>query len=299
MPALAKNRFLDPAVLVGICGLDLIAQTVVEGFVAGLHRSPDFGFSQEFAEYRPYSVGDDLRHVDWNVFARTEKAYLKRYLGETNTELVVIMDSSASMNFTSGPVSKFTYSKFLASALVYLAHLQRDSAGIITFHDDVTNVVRPSGRQGQLMRLLHAIDMAQTGTRTDYTRPLSQLQQFQKRRGITVLISDFLAPAEVIVPAVAPLRYRGNEVILFHLLDKQELQPGFRQPVLLVDMETSDSLEVSPEYARTQYQAKIAAHIASLRTESQKEGLDYFLITTDQPLDAALREYFSMRQRRN
>jgi uncharacterized protein (DUF58 family) len=299
MPALAKNRFLDPAVLVGICGLDLIAQTVVEGFVAGLHRSPDFGFSQEFAEYRPYSVGDDLRHVDWNVFARTEKAYLKRYLGETNTELVVIMDSSASMNFTSGPVSKFTYSKFLASALVYLAHLQRDSAGIITFHDDVTNVVRPSGRQGQLMRLLHAIDMAQTGTRTDYTRPLSQLQQFQKRRGITVLISDFLAPAEVIVPAVAPLRYRGNEVILFHLLDKQELQPGFRQPVLLVDMETSDSLEVSPEYARTQYQAKIAAHIASLRTESQKEGLDYFLITTDQPLDAALREYFTMRQRRN
>jgi uncharacterized protein (DUF58 family) len=299
MPALATNRFLDPAVLVGICGLDLIAQTVVEGFVAGLHRSPDFGFSQEFAEYRPYSVGDDLRHVDWNVFARTEKAYLKRYLGETNTELVVIMDSSASMNFTSGPVSKFTYSKFLASALVYLAHLQRDSAGIITFHDDVTNVVRPSGRQGQLMRLLHAIDMAQTGTRTDYTRPLSQLQQFQKRRGITVLISDFLAPAEVIVPAVAPLRYRGNEVILFHLLDKQELQPGFRQPVLLVDMETSDSLEVSPEYARTQYQAKIAAHIASLRTESQKEGLDYFLITTDQPLDAALREYFSMRQRRN
>jgi uncharacterized protein (DUF58 family) len=299
MPALAKNRFLDPAVLVGICGLDLIAQTVVEGFVAGLHRSPDFGFSQEFAEYRPYSVGDDLRHVDWNVFARTEKAYLKRYLGETNTELVVIMDSSASMNFTSGPISKFTYSKFLASALVYLAHLQRDSAGIITFHDDVTNVVRPSGRQGQLMRLLHAIDMAQTGTRTDYTRPLSQLQQFQKRRGITVLISDFLAPAEVIVPAVAPLRYRGNEVILFHLLDKQELQPGFRQPVLLVDMETSDSLEVSPEYARTQYQAKIAAHIASLRTESQKEGLDYFLITTDQPLDAALREYFTMRQRRN
>jgi uncharacterized protein (DUF58 family) len=298
MPALATNRFLDPAVLVGICGLDLIAQTVVEGFVAGLHRSPDFGFSQEFAEYRPYSVGDDLRHVDWNVFARTEKAYLKRYLGETNTELVVIMDSSASMNFTSGPVSKFTYSKFLASALVYLAHLQRDSAGIITFHEDVTNVVRPSGRQGQLMRLLHAIDMAPTGTRTDYTRPLSQLQQFQKRRGITVLISDFLAPAEVIVPAVAPLRYRGNEVILFHLLDKQELQPGFRQPVLLVDMETSDSLEVSPEYARTQYQAKIAAHIASLRTESQKEGLDYFLITTDQPLDAALREYFSMRQRR-
>jgi uncharacterized protein (DUF58 family) len=299
MPALATNRFVDPAVLAGISGLDLIARTVVEGFVAGLHRSPDFGFSQEFAEYRPYTPGDDLRHVDWNVFARTEKAFLKRYLGETNTELVVLLDSSASMNFSSGPVSKFSYAKFLASALVYLAHLQRDSAGLIAFHDEVTDLVRPSSRQGQLMRLLHTIDGAQTGTRTDFTRPLFQLQQFQKRRGITVLISDFLAPADVVIPAVAPLRYRGNEVILFHLLDPEELKPRFKQPVLLIDMETNDSLEVSPEYARTQYQTKISDHIEALRRESQREGLDYFLIKTDQPLDAALREYFNMRQRRN
>jgi uncharacterized protein (DUF58 family) len=299
MPIAPTNRFVDPAVLAGISGLDLVAQTVVEGFVAGLHRSPDFGFSQEFAEYRQYTPGDDLRHVDWNVFARTEKMYLKRYLGETNTELVVILDCSASMNFTSGTVSKFTYSKFLASALVYLANLQRDSAGLITFHEEVTNLVPPSGRQGQLMRLLHNIDIAETGTRTDYTRPLFQLQQFQKRRGITVLISDFLAPADVVIPAVAPLHYRGNEVILFHLLDPQEVKPKFSQPVLLIDMETNDSLEVSPEYARTEYQAKMSAHIASLRSESQKEGLDYCLIKTDQPLDAALREYFTMRQRRN
>jgi uncharacterized protein (DUF58 family) len=299
MPIAPTNRFVDPAVLAGISGLDLIAQTVVEGFVAGLHRSPDFGFSQEFAEYRQYATGDDLRHVDWNVFARSEKMYLKRYLGETNTELVVILDCSASMNFSSGAVSKFTYSKYLASALVYLAHLQRDSAGLITFHEEVTNLIPPSGRQGQLMRLLHSIDKADTGARTDYTRPLFQLQQFQKRRGITVLISDFLAPAEVIIPAVAPLRYRGNEVILFHLLDAQEIKPRFSQPVLLVDMETEDSLEVSPEYARGEYQQKMAAHIASLRSEAQREGLDYVLIQTDQPLDAALREYFTMRQRRN
>jgi uncharacterized protein (DUF58 family) len=299
MPTAPTNRFVDPAVLAGISGLDLIAQTIVEGFVAGLHRSPDFGFSQEFAEYRQYTTGDDLRHVDWNVFARSEKMYLKRYLGETNTELVVILDCSASMNFKSGTVSKFTYSKFLASALVYLANLQRDSAGLITFHEDVTNLIPPSGRQGQLMRLLHTIDAAETGTRTDYTRPLFQLQQFQKRRGITVLISDFLAPANVIIPAVAPLRYRGNEVILFHLLDAQEIKPRFSQPVLLVDMETEDSLEVSPEYARSEYQQKMAAYIDSLRSEAQKEGLDYVLIQTDQPLDAALREYFTMRQRRN
>src|SRR3954453_15399032 len=161
------QRFLDPTVLAGISGLDLIARTVVDGFVAGLHRSPDFGFSQEFAEYRAYTPGDDLRHVDWNVFARTERAYLKRYRGETNTEVTVLLDASASMGFSSGPVDKLEYAKFLAAALVYLAHLQRDATGIIVFHDDVANSVKPSSRQGQLMRLLHAIDRAVLGQRTN------------------------------------------------------------------------------------------------------------------------------------
>ena len=191
MPAEVTNRFLDPAVLAEISSLDLVARTVVEGFIAGLHRSPDFGLSQEFAEYRAYTPGDDLRHVDWNVFARTEKAYLKRYRGETNTEVMVLLDASASMGFSSGPLTKFGYSKFLAAALVYLAHLQRDSTGLIAFHDDVANFVRPSGRQGQLMRLLHAIDNAQLGKRTDFRRPFFEVQQFLKRRGITILISDF------------------------------------------------------------------------------------------------------------
>src|SRR5919197_3803892 len=146
------QRFLDPAVLHSISGLDLVAKTVVDGFIAGLHRSPDFGFSQEFAEYRAYTPGDDLRHVDWNVFARTEKAYLKRYRGETNTEITVLLDASASMTFSSTAISKIDYSKFLASALVYLAHLQRDSTGLIVFYDDVAALVPPSSRHGQLPR---------------------------------------------------------------------------------------------------------------------------------------------------
>ena len=298
MPVAVQNRFLDPAVLAELSGLDLIARTVVDGFVAGLHRSPDFGFSQEFAEYRAYTPGDDLRHVDWNVFARTDKTYLKRYRGETNTEVVVLMDASASMNFTSGAVSKFTYSKFIASALVYLAHLQRDSTGLIAFHDDVANVVMPSSRQGQLMRLMHAIDSAETGIRTDFKRPFSQLQQFQKRRGITILISDFLVPIDVVISSVQPLRFRGNDLILFHVLDREELQPSLKEPVLLVDMETSDAVEVSPEYARNDYRQKMERHIAGLREESQKAGIEYFLVQTDRPLDAALREYFTIRQRR-
>lgn len=298
MPAAITNRFLDPAVLAEISGLDLIAKTVVDGFIAGLHRSPDFGFSQEFAEYRAYTPGDDLRHVDWNVFARTEKAYLKRYRGETNTALMVLLDASASMGFSSGAVRKFDYAKYLASALVYLAHLQRDSAGLIVFHDDVANFIRSSARQGQLMRLLYGIDRAELGRRTDFRRPFFELQQFLRRRGITVLISDFFEKPETIVETIEPLRFRGNEVVLFHVLDPQELDPNLGGPALLVDMETEEALEASPEYARTEYRDKIRAHIAELESKAQSAGLDYFLLHTNRPLDAALREYFTIRQGR-
>lgn len=298
MPAETTNRFLDPAVLAEISGLDLIAKTVVDGFIAGLHRSPDFGFSQEFAEYRAYTPGDDLRYVDWNVFARTEKAYLKRYRGETNTAVMVLLDVSASMGFGSGGLRKIDYAKYLASALVYLAHLQRDSAGLIVFHDDVANFIRPSARQGQLMRLLYGIDRAQLGKRTDFRRPFFELQQFLRRRGITVVIADFFETADNIIATVEPLRFRGNEVVLFHVLDRQELEPNLGGPALLIDMETSEAIEASPDYARNEYRERMAAHIESLRSKAQAAGLDYFLLCTDRPLDGALREYFTLRRGR-
>src|SRR5919108_180883 len=158
------QRFLDPNVLAGITSLDLLARTVVDGFVAGLHRSPDFGFSQEFAEYRAYSEGDDLRHVDWNVFARTERCFLKRYRGETNSQLLILIDTSASMGYASHSVSKLDYARFVAASLCYMANGQRDAAGLIIFDEDVKNYVQPSTRQGQLFRLLHAIESAEVGT---------------------------------------------------------------------------------------------------------------------------------------
>src|SRR6478609_5344745 len=297
MPAALTNRFLDPRVLAGISGLDLIAKTVVDGFLAGLHKSPDFGFSQEFAEYRAYTPGDDLRHVDWNVFARTERAYLKRYRGETNTGVMVLLDASASMGFGAA-VSKFNYAKFLASAIVYLAHVQRDSAGLIVFDDDVRNFIRPSARQGQLMRLLHGVDTAELGKRTNFARPFFELQQFLKRRGITVLISDFFEDPEKVIETVVPLRFRGNELVLFQILDPGELEPKLGQAALLVDMETDDAIETSPEYARGEYKEKIQAHLEKLRTKSQESGIDYFLLRTDRLLDEGLREYLTIRQGR-
>jgi uncharacterized protein (DUF58 family) len=296
-PAIA-NRYLDPAVLASISSLDLVARTVVQGFVSGLHRSPDFGFSQEFAEYRAYSPGDDLRHVDWNVFARTERAYLKRYRGETNTEVNILLDTSASMGFSSSAVTKLEYAKFLASSLVYLAHLQRDSAGLLIFHDEVAQFVRPSSRQGQLARLLHGIDEAQLGKRTDYSRPFIHLQQFLKRRGMTILISDFFESPAKIISTLEPLRFRGNELTMFHLLDPRELEPMLSESSLLVDMETDEAMEATPEYAQSEYRERIQAHLEELASKAHGAGIDYFLLRTDRPLDEGLREYLSIRQRR-
>ncbi|MBI2680334.1 MAG: DUF58 domain-containing protein [Candidatus Solibacter usitatus] len=292
------QRFLDPATLASLSGLDLIAKTVVDGFVSGLHRSPDFGFSQEFAEYRSYSPGDDLRHVDWNVFARTEKCFLKRYRGETNTQLVLLLDTSASMAFKTAAVSKLDYARYVAASLAYLAGEQRDATGLIVFDEDVKNYVAPSTRQGQLFRLLHAIEHAEPGTHTDFAKPFAHFQNFLRRRGLVVVLSDFYETPDTIIRTVEPLRYRGNEVILFHLLDPQEITPKFNEPLLLVDMETKGTLEVSPEYAHREYRAKMKSHIEELRTKARAAGLDYFLMDTSRPLDEGLREYMAIRQGR-
>lgn len=292
------QRFLDPHLLASISGLDLVAKTVVDGFVAGLHRSPDFGFSQEFAEYRAYSPGDDLRHVDWNVFARTERCYLKRYRGETNSQLTILLDASASMGFTSHTIPKIDYARFLAASLCHLAQQQRDAAGLIVFDDEVRNYVRPSTRQGQLHRLLHAIEHAEPHARTDFAKPFIHFQEFLKRRGIVVVMSDFYDEPDHVIRTVSPLRHHGNELVLFHVLDPKEIHPRLGEPMVLIDMETDDSLEVSPEYADTSYRQKMDAHIETLRTEARRSGMDYFLLPTNRPLDTALREYLSIRQGR-
>jgi uncharacterized protein (DUF58 family) len=294
------QRFLDPAVLAGISSLDLLAKTVVDGFVAGLHRSPDFGFSQEFAEYRAYAPGDDLRHVDWNLYARTERCYLKRYRGETNSQLTVLLDASNSMQYTSGPTNKMDYARFIAASLFYLAiRNQRDAAGLIVFDDEVREYVNPSTRQGQLARLFAALERAEPHARTDFAKPLRHFQELLHRRGIAIVISDFYQDPATIVRAVEPLRFHGNEVVLFHILDSQEIRPVLKGSSLLVDLETDEKIEVVPDYARTIYAAKVDAHIEQLRSRARGAGMDYQLLVTDQPLDAALREYLSLRQAGN
>jgi uncharacterized protein (DUF58 family) len=291
------ERFLDPAVLASISSLDLVARTVVDGFVSGLHRSPDFGFSQEFAEYRAYSPGDDLRHVDWNLFARTERLYLKRYQGETNGQLVILLDASNSMRFSSRRPSKVDYARYIAASLFYLAiRNQHDSAGLIVFDSEVRNYIQPSTRSGQLRRLFAALEQAEPRERTDFTKPLEHFRAQLHRRGIVIVISDFYESPEVIVHALESLRFKGNDVVLFHVLDPHELQPVMKGPAILVDLESEQTIEVVPESINSSYRDKLQAHIDDLRSRALAARLEYQLISTDQPLDSMLRDYLSLRK---
>lgn len=292
------QRFLDPSVLASISGLELIARTVVDGFISGLHRSPDFGFSQEFAEYRAYSEGDDLRHVDWNVYARTERAFLKRYRGETNTQLTILLDSSASMTYGSHKVNKLDFARYLTASISYLSNQQRDAVGIVVFDDEVRQYVPPSSRHGQFVRVLHAVESAEPGVRTNFEKPFFHCMNFLRRRGMLVVISDFYADPELVVKTMIPLRVHGDELILFHVLDPQEIQPSLRDPVLMVDLETQEEVEVSPDYLHNEYRQKLDAHVEALRDQARRAGMDYFLLDTSKPLDSALRDYLLIRQGR-
>jgi len=294
------QRFLEPSVLAAISGLELVAKTVVDGFVAGLHRSPDFGFSQEFAEYAAYSPGDDLRHIDWNVYARTERMVLKRFRGETNSPLTILLDASNSMQFGSHGVNKMDYSRYLAASLFYLAiHGQRDAAGLITFDDEIRNYIRPSTRQGQLHRLLAGLEQAEAHDRTDFSKPMRYFQEFLKRRGIVLIVSDFWESPESVVKTLEPLRINGNEVVLFHVLDPEDVRPALNGPSILVDMETQEQLETTPDFTKKEYRERVDAHIADLRDRTRGAGMGYSLLMTDRPLDDALREYLTLRGGRN
>jgi len=294
----SPRHLLEPQVLAGLSNLDLVARAVVEGFLTGMHRSPFFGFSQEFAEYKAYAEGDDPRFVDWNVYARTERTYIKRYLGETNTRLVILLDSSASMGYGSGAVTKLQYGKFLAATLAYLATRQHDAVGLIVFDDDVRDHRPPSSRPGHLQGVLHAIDRAGAGEGTDLSRPIERFREFEKGRGLVAVISDFYCDAEAFVKGVQPLAYQGQDVVLFQLLDPEELNPKMRESALLEDMESGETMEVSPMFMGSRYKARIKAHVDGLKRAAIGAGADHELVDVTQPLDEALRSYLLFRQRR-
>lgn len=292
------RELLQPEVLSRLKNLDLVARSVVEGFLLGLHRSPRFGFSQEFAEYRNYTEGDDPRFIDWNVYARSERMVVKRFLGETNSHLMLLLDASASMGFGGPPVTKLRYGQYLAASLAYLASRQHDAVGCMVFDEEVRDFRPPSSRAGKLQSVLHCIDAAEPQTGTQYDKPFEKFYEQSIRRGLVAIISDFYSDIEHLLETVRPLAWQGQDIVLFHILDDQELAPDVRANVLLEDLETGEAVEVAPEYMRDDYPARLRAHIDSLARAAAGVGADHVLVNTRDSLDLALRNYLLFRQRR-
>jgi uncharacterized protein (DUF58 family) len=301
MSASAHNnpmRLLDPKVLASLANLELVAKAVVEGLVIGLHRSPKFGFSQEFVEYRAYGEGDDPRYIDWNVYARTDKTYIKRFLGETNSHLLIMLDSSASMGYGSRGVSKLQVGKYLAASLAYLASRQHDAVGVMVFADEVLAYRPPTSRSGSLQGVIHTLDHAEAQKGTAIHKPMTRFHEHIRRRGLVAVISDFYCDTQELLDNVRPLAVQGQDVILFHLLDAGEIAPDIKQSTLYEDMETGQAVEVSPTFMQREYRERIAAHIAAIQSAASGINCDHVLINTSEPLDKALHSYLTFREKR-
>jgi uncharacterized protein (DUF58 family) len=292
---LAGARFVDPKVLARISTLELLARTVVDGFISGMHRAPNLGTSLDFAEHRPYMPGDDLRRMDWKLYARTDRHYLKLFEADTNANLMVLMDISKSMSFRMEGISKLDYARYLAASLLYFSSRQRDRVGLATFDSAIVDYVPASARH--LDVCLHTLHRTEAGKPGSLAAPLKVLGERFRRRGIVVLISDFYEDALSVVDAVKGLRYQGQDVIVFHVLDPAELDFPFQEASPFQDLETGERIPVVPATLRDRYRELVAEHIDTLQTKFTGHRIDYAQLNTGAPLDAALFRYLSARER--
>jgi uncharacterized protein (DUF58 family) len=327
--ASAQATLLDPTVLARIGDLELLARTVVEGFVHGLHRAPHLGSSTDFAEHRAYMPGDDIRGIDWRLFARSDRYYVKQFEAETNTNFMVLLDVSPSMRYRGategiGSVSKLDYGCWLAAALAWFSSLQRDRVGLATFDKDIVEYVPPSAKHLRLV--LHALSRAEgngaegrrgegSGKNGDSSAaavaassgalsrastleaPLHKLSESLRRRSIVLLISDLYEEPDAVLKALANVRGRGNDLIVFHLLDRTEIDFPFADATNFVDLETGERMPVIPDYLRAQYREVVGAHMATLSRRMRDQRIDYALFNTSKPLDQALFAYLMARER--
>jgi uncharacterized protein (DUF58 family) len=288
-------RFVDPATLAKIRNLELVARTVVDGFINGLHRAPYLGFSLDFAEHRAYEPGDDLRRVDWKVFARSDRYYVKQFEADTNTNMVSALDVSRSMAFTSGGVSKLDYGRFLAASLTYFAHQQRDRVGLITFDEEILDYVPPSAKHLEVV--LHELDRRKPGRAGQLAGPVLRATERLRRRGIVTVISDLYADPQAVVEAVRPLRSGGHDVAVFHVLDPAEVDFPYDEPSSFEDLETGDRQPVVPASFGAEYRALVQEHLETLQRLFTESRIDYAFFNTSMPLDYALFRYLSLRER--
>jgi len=293
--AVAGTQFLDATVLGRIGNLELLAHTVVDGFLTGLHRSPYLGFSTDFAEHRPYMPGDDIRRIDWRLFARTDRHYIKLFEAETNANFSVLLDVSTSMSYGSHALSKLDYARYLAACLTYFSNKQRDRVGLVTFDHEIVEYVPPSMKH--LDTILHVLDRAEAGRPGDLEPPLLRITELLGRKGILVVVSDLYREPDQVIAAIAPLRARGHDVIVFQVLDPYELEFPFEDASGFEDLETGEQIPVIPGKLRDQYLAMIRAHLDELQRRFTENRIDYRVLDSSKPLDTALFEYLLARER--
>jgi uncharacterized protein (DUF58 family) len=289
---------IDPGSLMRLKGLQLRAKAAVEGFMKGIHRSPYHGFSVEFSEYRQYTPGDDPRYLDWRLFARSDRYYVKRFEDETNLRCHLVLDTSRSMNYRSGEYTKGDYARTAAATIAYYLTLQRDAVGLLTFDDRVTDYLAPRHRPGHLHRLMGMLDREPRGLATDLSGPLEEVAATVKKRGLIVLISDLLAPADALRSRLGYLRSRGHEVIVLRILDPAEVAFDFATPAMFQDVESGRELYIDPDAARAGYLGKFEAHAAEIHRACTDLGIEFQTIRTDSPLAGMLFDLLKARMRR-
>jgi len=291
-------NFIDPATLMRIKNLEMRAKTVVEGFLSGMHRSPYHGFSVEFTEYRPYTKGDDPRYLDWKLYARTDRCYIKRFEDETNLRCYLVADRSRSMAYGTRGYTKSDYAATLAATLAYFLTHHRDAVGLLTFDEQVVELIPARYHHGQLHRLMTALEREPAGQATDLAAPLERIAERVRKRGVIVLVSDLLAPLEALDRNLGYLRSQGHEVVVFRVLDPAELDFSPGDSAQFRDLESGKIMYVDPAAMQREYRRRFGEHAAALETTCANLGIDLRTLTTDQPLEIALFDYLYVRQRR-
>jgi uncharacterized protein (DUF58 family) len=287
--------FADPQTLMRIKNLEMRARVIVEGFYAGIHRSPYHGFSVEFSEYRQYTRGDDLRYLDWRLYGRTDRYYVKRFEDETNLLCYLLVDTSRSMGYGSGSFTKSEYARTMAATMAYFLYLQRDAVGLITFDEAIAEYLPPRHRTGHMRQLMAALQREPAGRSTDLAGPLEQIAQMVRRRGLVVLISDLLAPVDVLGKQLGYLRSRGHDVVVMRVLDPAEIEFSFTNPRTFHDMESGRKLYIDPQAAREQYLKAFNAHAEDLNRTCRELGVDFIRCPTDRPLELSLLDLLRAR----
>ena len=291
-----EKNYFDPKVLAGISNLYLRARWVVEGMMSGVHRSRSKGFSVEFEEHREYSPGDEIRRIDWKALGKFDRYFIKEYEDETNLRAYLLVDTSGSMDYASDGITKFDYGCTLAASLAYLILRQQDAAGVVTFSDHIEAFIPPKAKRDYLLQILHALENRGPGGETNVGKILEEIAGQIKRRGLVVLVSDLLDEPEKILKGLRLFRFKGNDVIVFHLLDPAELSLPFDGNILFEDLEELNLRVVAdPRAIRKTYREVVEEFTSRMRQECHDNIIDYQLISTSTPLDQALASYLSWR----